>query len=72
MTDEAAWSRLNARLLEAVNATGEMFISHTKIDGKYVLRLAIGNLRTERGDVEAAWRILRRETSGLTSHLHHP
>ncbi len=56
--DEAELERLNAAILEAVNATGEMFISHTKIDGRYALRLAIGNLRTERSDVEAAWRIL--------------
>lgn len=65
--DEAALEKLNAQLLEAVNATGEMFISHTKLDGRYVLRLAIGNLRTERSDVEAAWRILRREAAALTS-----
>jgi aromatic-L-amino-acid/L-tryptophan decarboxylase len=57
---------LNERLLEAVNATGEIFISHTKINGHYVLRLAIGNLRTTREDVAAAWRVLREHarTSG--------
>ena len=49
----------NAQLLEAANATGEMFISHTKIAGRFALRLAIGNLRTTRDDVAAAWRILR-------------
>jgi aromatic-L-amino-acid decarboxylase len=59
--DEAQLERINAQLLDAVNATGEMFISHTKLDGRYVLRLAIGNLRTIRSDVEAAWSILQRE-----------
>lgn len=49
----------NAQLLEAANATGEIFISHTKIAGRFALRLAIGNLRTTRDDVAAAWRILR-------------
>ncbi|HUA08990.1 MAG TPA: pyridoxal-dependent decarboxylase [Candidatus Acidoferrales bacterium] len=63
--DEAELERLNAALLDAVNATGEMFISHTKLDGRYVLRLAIGNLRTAREDVEAAWGILRREAEVL-------
>lgn len=63
--DEARLESLNARLLEAVNATGEMFISHTKIDGKYVLRMAIGNLRTQHSDVEAAWEILKREARDL-------
>jgi aromatic-L-amino-acid decarboxylase len=54
---------LNAALLDAVNATGEIFISHTKLDGKYALRLAIGNLRTQRSDVEAAWDLLREKAS---------
>ena len=31
------------------------------IDGRYAIRLAIGNLRTQRGDVERAWEILKRE-----------
>lgn len=64
--DEAELERLNAALLERVNATGEMFISHTKLGPRYVLRLAIGNLRTTRADVEAAWGILRREAANVT------
>jgi aromatic-L-amino-acid decarboxylase len=63
--DPHTFDALNARLLDAVNATGEMFVSHTKIDGVYALRLAIGNLRTERSDVEHAWRILRAEAAAL-------
>jgi aromatic-L-amino-acid/L-tryptophan decarboxylase len=59
--DEAAVEALNAAIMHAVNATGEVFISHTKIDGRYAIRLAIGNLRTQRGDVEHAWRVLRRK-----------
>jgi aromatic-L-amino-acid/L-tryptophan decarboxylase len=63
--DEARLDALNEALMHAVNATGEVFISHTKIDGKYAIRLAIGNLRTQRGDVEHAWRILKREAVRL-------
>lgn len=61
--DEAELERINAALLDAVNATGEMFISHTKIDGRYALRLAIGNLRTSESDVAAAWSILQRASA---------
>jgi aromatic-L-amino-acid decarboxylase len=63
--DEAALESLNAAIMHAVNATGEVFISHTKIDGRYAIRLAIGNLRTQRGDVERAWEILKREALRL-------
>lgn len=58
---------LNAAIMHAANSTGELFVSHTKIDGRYAIRLAIGNLRTQRGDVERAWNILKREAEGLTS-----
>ena len=59
--DEAHRDALNAEILCAVNATGEVFLSHTKIDGRYAIRLAIGNLRTQRSDVEHAWSLLKCE-----------
>ena len=51
----------NEALLERVNATGEIFISHTKLNGRYTLRLAVGNARTTELDVRRAWEVLRRE-----------
>ena len=53
--------RENERLVERVNASGEIFITHTKLDGRYVLRLAIGNARTTEDDVRRAWEVLNRE-----------
>jgi aromatic-L-amino-acid/L-tryptophan decarboxylase len=50
---------LNEAILERVNASGEIFISHTKLNGRYVLRLAIGNERTTEDDVRLAWDALR-------------
>ncbi len=55
----------NELLLERVNATGEVFISHTRLGGRYVLRLAIGNFRTTEDDVRLAWDVLRREAASL-------
>ena len=46
--DEDELDDLNRRLLESVNATGEAYLSHTVLDGRFTLRLAIGNLRTTR------------------------
>src|SRR5207237_517842 len=51
----------NEALLERVNATGEIFMSHTVLGGQYVLRLAVGNARTTEDDVRHAWDLLRRE-----------
>jgi len=51
----------NETLLERVNASGELFISHTRLHDRYVLRLAIGNARTTEDDVRRAWEVLRRE-----------
>jgi aromatic-L-amino-acid decarboxylase len=50
----------NEALLERVNASGEIFISHTRLTGRYVLRLAIGNERTTEDDVRIAWEALKR------------
>jgi aromatic-L-amino-acid/L-tryptophan decarboxylase len=49
----------NEALMERVNATGEAYLSHTKLDGRFVIRLAIGNARTTEADVERAWELLR-------------
>jgi aromatic-L-amino-acid/L-tryptophan decarboxylase len=50
----------NEQILERANASGEIFLSHTKLNGRYVLRLAIGNARTTEDDVRRAWEVLNR------------
>jgi aromatic-L-amino-acid decarboxylase len=57
--DAAALDAFNERLLEAVNGTGEVFLSHTRVRGRFALRLAIGHVRTEESHVEHAWALLR-------------
>ena len=49
----------NAELLRRVNATGEIFISHAVLHGRYVLRLAVGQASTTPADVQQAWDVLR-------------
>jgi aromatic-L-amino-acid decarboxylase len=55
----------NERLLERVNDSGEVFLSHTRFDDRYMLRLAVGNFRTTEDDVRLAWDVLRREAASL-------
>ena len=60
---------LNERLLEAVNATGEIFLSHTRLDGRYVLRLAVGNLRTTEAHVARAWELFEEHAARLRAAM---
>ena len=50
----------NEAILERVNAEGEIFLSHTVLNGHYVIRIAIGNMYTTRDHVFRAWELVRR------------
>ena len=45
----------NEAIVERVNRSGEAFLSHTRLNGRYVIRLAIGSERTTEDDVRRAW-----------------
>ena len=49
----------NEEIMRRANESGEIFLSHTKLGGRLVLRLAIGNVRTSEADVVRAWDVLR-------------
>jgi len=50
---------LNERLMERVNASGEVYLSHTRLEGRFVIRLAIGHYRTTEKHIARAWDLLR-------------
>jgi aromatic-L-amino-acid decarboxylase len=64
---EAELNALNERLLDAVNATGEVFLSHTRLNDRLTLRLAIGHLRTSERHVARAWKLLKTHTAQLAA-----
>ena len=49
----------NARVLEEVNATREVYLSHTRVRGSYALRVAIGNIHTTEAHVRRAFDLVR-------------
>jgi len=64
--DENRLDNLNARLVDAVNATGKIFLTHTKLKGRYTVRLVAGQYRVEKRHVETAWDLIRETASKLT------
>jgi aromatic-L-amino-acid decarboxylase len=55
----------NQRMLDSLNASGKLMLSHTRLDQKLTLRLSIGQTNTERRHVEQAWRAIRESANNL-------
>jgi aromatic-L-amino-acid decarboxylase len=50
----------NRELLDRINATGKTFLSHTELNGRFVIRFAIGNLGTTQQDIDEIWDLIQR------------
>ncbi len=61
---DTALDARNAAIMDAVNRSGGVFLSHTRLDGTFTIRLSVGNLRTEPRHVERAWALLRQAAAG--------
>ncbi len=49
---------LNERVMNEINASGEAYLSHTKLDGKFTLRLSVGSIRVEEKHLVKVWELL--------------
>lgn len=56
---ESRLDEMNSTLLARVNATRRVHLTHTRLGGRYVIRMAIGQRQTERQHVEEAWRLVQ-------------
>lgn len=56
-------NRLNERIMESINASGEAYLSHTKLGGKFTLRLSVGSIRVEERHLTKVWDILNHRLS---------
>lgn len=50
---------LNEAIIESVNQSGEVYLSHTRLRGQYTIRVAIGNIRTDEKIIRRAWELVR-------------
>jgi aromatic-L-amino-acid decarboxylase len=63
--DHSDQDQANQVLMERLNASGDLFLTHTKLDGKFTLRLCVGQTNTQARHVERAWQRIVEETARL-------
>ncbi|XP_068473122.1 tyrosine decarboxylase 2 isoform X2 [Phaseolus vulgaris] len=69
LNSEDHGNKLNRDLLDSVNSTGNIFITHTVLSGEYILRFAVGAPLTERRHVTMAWQIFQDKATALLESL---
>ena len=63
--NETDLNTLNERIMNEINASGEAYLSHTKLNGKYTLRLSVGSIRVEERHLTKVWKILNEKLKEL-------
>ena len=61
LNSEKQLNDFNEQLLKKINESGKLFLSHTRLDGKYVLRICISGLRTQESHVTKAWELIKNQ-----------
>jgi aromatic-L-amino-acid decarboxylase len=65
VTGEDEVDHLNERLMNSINASGDAYLSHTKLNGRFTLRLSVGSIRVEERHIEKVWRLLNEHLAAL-------
>jgi aromatic-L-amino-acid decarboxylase len=65
ITNEEELNIFNEKLMNAVNETGKVFLTHTKLNGQFTIRLVVSGLRTEEKHVKLAWELLQNKLDDL-------
>jgi aromatic-L-amino-acid decarboxylase len=63
--DEGHLDELNARLLEALNDSGEVYLTQTRVQDRYTIRFCVGQAGTEERHVDKAWQIIQQTARSL-------
>jgi aromatic-L-amino-acid/L-tryptophan decarboxylase len=59
IADEKELNKINELLLKKINNSGQIYLSHTKLNGKFVLRMVIGQTNVEQMHVDQAWKLVQ-------------
>jgi aromatic-L-amino-acid decarboxylase len=65
VVEEDELDGFNEELMNRINASGKAYLSHTKLDGKFTLRLSVGSIRVEERHLRKMWDLLEREVAEL-------
>jgi aromatic-L-amino-acid/L-tryptophan decarboxylase len=65
--DDDACDRLNAAIVDAINQSGDAYLTHTRVGGRLVMRVGIGNILTTSAHLERAWTLIRDEATRAQS-----
>jgi len=68
MDDSQKLNRFNEQLMQAINNTGEAFLSHTELSGNFTIRLVVSQLRTTERHVARVWEIAQEQLRLLSRH----
>jgi len=60
---------INQKILERINRSGKLYLTHTKLDGKFTLRMSIGQTHTELRHLRRAWSHIQSAVRAHTRHL---
>jgi aromatic-L-amino-acid decarboxylase len=70
--EEAACDRLNVAIVQALNASGETYLTHTRVRGRVVMRVGIGNILTTVRHLEQTWARLVQAAERIAAHAADP
>ena len=59
--DEDKLNQLNENIMNEINASGDAYLSHTKLNGKFTLRLSVGSIRVEEKHLRKVWELLNQQ-----------
>jgi aromatic-L-amino-acid decarboxylase len=58
-TDEESLNEINKKLLDEINASEKVFLTHTSLNGKFTIRFVVGQTYSEKHHIEQAWQIIK-------------